>query len=93
MLGFIAGDLRESQRFGWIVTLGVFPEYRRQKIATALLEACENRMSRDRVRLCVRRSNLGALTLYEKHGYLQVDIWKKYYVGGEDALLLEKVLS
>ena len=93
MLGFIAGDLRESKRYGWIITLGVFPEYRRQKIASALLEACENRMSRDRVRLCVRRSNLEALALYEKHGYMQVDVWKKYYFGGEDALVLEKNIN
>jgi len=93
MLGFIAGDVRESKRYGWIVTLGVFPQYRRQHIASALLEACEKQMNRDRVRLCVRRSNLGAMALYENHGYMLADVWKKYYVGGEDALVLEKILT
>ena len=92
MLGFIAGDLRESKRYGWIVTLGVFPEYRRQHIASALLEACEKQLNRNRVRLCVRRSNVEAVALYIKHGYQQVDVWERYYNGGEDALVLEKSL-
>lgn len=93
MLGFIAGDLRESKRYSWIVTLGVFPEYRRQNIASALLVACEEQLGRSQIRLCVRRSNLEALALYYKHGYQQADVWPRYYVGGEDALVLEKSFS
>ncbi len=90
MLGFIAGDLRESKRIAWIVTLGVFPEYRRLKIASELLSECEKRLQRDCIRLCVRRSNTSAIALYLAQGYLQVDAWKDYYYGGEDALVLEK---
>lgn len=93
MLGFIAGDLRESKRYGWIVTLGVFPQYRRQKIASALLEACEKQLGRGQVRLCVRRSNIEAVALYIKHGYRHIDVWERYYNGGEDALVLEKTLT
>lgn len=92
MLGFIAGDLRESRRYGWIVTLGVLPEFRRQNIASTLLEACEKQLERNCIRLCVRRSNAAAVALYKKHGYYQFDVWVNYYNGSEDALVLEKTL-
>ncbi|MFN2151884.1 MAG: GNAT family N-acetyltransferase, partial [Anaerolineales bacterium] len=42
MIGFIAGD-KKSSALGWIATIGVLPEYRRQGVAAALLTACENR--------------------------------------------------
>ena len=69
----------------------MLPAYRRMGIAQALLQACEARLSAPLIRLCVRRSNLPAIRLYEKYGYHQVDIWRAYYNGGEDALVLEKV--
>jgi ribosomal protein S18 acetylase RimI-like enzyme len=59
-------------------------------IANALLDACEQEMAQPVVRLCVRRSNLDAQSLYLKRGYTQTEIWEKYYEGGEDALVLEK---
>ncbi len=92
LIGFIAGDLRESKRYGWIVTLGVLPEYQRQNIASVLLEMCEKQLRRDCIRLCVRRSNAAAVDLYIKQGYHQFDVWVNYYNGDEDALVLEKTL-
>lgn len=91
MAGLIASDLRRNQDLAWIITLGVLPEFRRQGIARALLKACEKRITVGRVRLSVRRSNLAAISLYEKEGYRQVGVWNKYYVDGEDALVLEKI--
>jgi ribosomal protein S18 acetylase RimI-like enzyme len=44
------------------------------------------------MRLTVRLSNEGAISLYEKEGYRSVDIWKKYYNDGEDGLVMEKRL-
>jgi ribosomal protein S18 acetylase RimI-like enzyme len=44
------------------------------------------------VKLTVRRSNLSAQTLYFGRGYQQIDIWKAYYEGGEDGLILQKTL-
>lgn len=90
MAGFIAGDPQPREELGWISTLGVLPEYRRQGIAEKLLELCEEELSFPRVRLSVRRSNEPALGLYKKAGYQMVDVWKKYYHNGEDALVLEK---
>jgi ribosomal protein S18 acetylase RimI-like enzyme len=90
MAGFVSGDPRQSDGMGWITTLGVLPEFRRQGIAEALLQACEQGLHLPVLRLCVRQSNHSAIQLYIKHGYHQVDIWKKYYNGQENALVLEK---
>ena len=33
MVGFIGGDIRSSKNTGWIITVGVLPDYRNQGIA------------------------------------------------------------
>lgn len=93
MVGFIAGDPRKRDNTGWILTLAVEPEWRRQGIAEKLLTLCEEKMGMPRVKLTVRRSNLPAIHLYEKLGYKQVDIWSKYYVGGEDGIVFVKEIT
>ncbi len=90
IVGFAAGEIRGGERMGWITTIGVVSAYRRRGIAAALLVKCEARLATSKVRLCVRQSNLEALFLYWKFGYNQVDVWKRYYRGGEDALVMEK---
>jgi len=92
LVGFIAGDLRPSQGVAWISTIGVDPRYQRRGIGRALLRTCEERVKMPRVRLTVRLSNQGAVSLYEKEGYRTVDIWKEYYDDGEDGLVMEKIL-
>lgn len=95
MIGFIAVDLRRAQRTAWIATLAVHPEYRRMRIASKLLEFCESRVweTLPRIRLSVRQSNQPAIELYRKFGYQQVDVWKAYYQGGDNALVFEKNLT
>jgi ribosomal-protein-alanine N-acetyltransferase len=93
MVGFIAGDKKLSDGLGWITTLGVLPEFRRQGIASALLRACEEQLNLPRIRLCVRRTNDSAILLYRRFGYAQVGIWPAYYQDGEDALVLEKAVK
>jgi ribosomal protein S18 acetylase RimI-like enzyme len=90
MVGFIAGDPRRMEGLGWIATLGVLPEYRRQGIGRALLLECEKRLNTARLRLCVRLDNSGAIRLYEQEGYSRVGTWTKYYNDGGDALVMEK---
>lgn len=90
LVGFIGGEREVGKHLGWITTLAVDPTYRRRGIAQALLEQAEDKLAMPRVRLSVRASNTGAIRLYEVNGYEQVDRWQKYYVGGEDALVLEK---
>ncbi len=92
MIGFVAGELRRGDGAGWIVTLGVLPEYRRKGIGQALLRQCERLLNSRRIRLCVRKSNLPALKLYQQEGYVVFTTWANYYHGGEDAFVLEKIL-
>jgi len=90
LAGFVAGDPHPDENTGWITTIGVLPVFQRQGIGRELLERCEAAMEQRFVRLCVRRSNLPALAMYEQTGYTQVTTWQKYYRSGEDALVLEK---
>lgn len=93
MVGFVAGDKRDPLGIGWITTLGVDPEYRHQGVGRGLLEACEEQMGLPRVRLTLRRSNLDAYRLYQKAGYSRYEVWPQYYSGGEDGIVMQKVLG
>ena len=92
MVGFVAGDPRPRDGWGWIATIAVDPLYRRRGIGRALLKACESKLGVPRSRLTVRVSNLGAIQLYEQDGYVSIDMWKSYYSDGEDAKVMEKEL-
>jgi ribosomal protein S18 acetylase RimI-like enzyme len=93
MIGFVAGDSRPSQGVAWIATIVVDPSYQRRGIGQMLLRACEERVRFPRIKLTVRISNDGAISLYKKAGYRITDIWKKYYSDGEDGLVMEKILA
>ena len=90
MIGFVGGERDALRKIGWVTTLSVLPAYRRRGIALALLEHCEQSLEMPAIRLSVRASNHAALCLYEGQGYAIINRWSKYYVGGEDALVLEK---
>ena len=91
MVGFIGGEKQPVRRIGWVTNLAVLPAYRRLGIARALLEECEKSfMDMKSIRLSVRMSNVPAIKLYESAGYKLVDRWKRYYAGGEDALVFDK---
>jgi ribosomal protein S18 acetylase RimI-like enzyme len=93
LIGFIAADLRRSQQTAWIATLAVMPDYRKTGIGSKLLTLCENKISLPRIKLSVRQSNQPAIQLYIKHGYQQVEVWKNYYKGGDNALIFEKKIG
>jgi len=93
MAGFIAGDPQPREALGWIATLGVLPEYRRQGIGAALLSTCERMLELPRIRLSVRKSNESAIILYRNAGYEMIDLWRGYYNSGEDALVFEKRMN
>lgn len=70
--------------------------YQRQGIGTLLLNyifkfAKENKISN--VFLEVRKSNIGAISLYRKLGFSNISIRKKYYENAEDALILKKEIK
>jgi len=92
IVGFVAGEVRGDTRTGWIATLCVHPQYRRQGIGEELLHLCEREMQQPRIRLTVRESNQGAIKMYQANGYYEVSRWKDYYKGGEDGIVMEKIL-
>lgn len=70
--------------------------YQRQGIGTLLLNyifkfAKENKINN--VFLEVRKSNIGAISLYRKLGFSNISIRKKYYENAEDALILKKEIK
>ncbi len=91
MIGFVAGDQRESRGVSWIATIAVQPQFQNQGIGRALLLACETKLTTPRVRLCVRTDNVSAIRLYEREAYQRVDIWRGYYKDRADALVMEKL--
>jgi ribosomal-protein-alanine N-acetyltransferase len=90
MVGFVAGDIKRSERLAWIATIGVLPEYRTRGIGAALLRACEAQVDVPVIRLVVRPSNQSAIRLYERFGYASMGRWRKYYSDGEDGAVMEK---
>ncbi len=81
---------------GYMTNLAVLPEYRKKGIATALLNkldafASENKLSF--ISLEVRKSNLSAISLYEKFGYKTEGVRKNFYdAPKEDAYIMTKRL-
>jgi ribosomal-protein-alanine N-acetyltransferase len=74
-----------------IMNVAVDPDRRRRGIATALLEALLGAVGeRDsQVTLEVRRSNAGALALYERFGFRSAGVRRRYYADdGEDAVIM-----
>ena len=93
LVGFVATDVRKRQAMAWIATISVHPERRGLGIGQALMAQAEAAVSVPRMRLSVRRSNLAAISLYEKRGYMNVDVWPRYYAGEEDAVVMEKLIG
>ena len=89
-IGFISGTVNRLFSSGWITTIAVLPDYQNQGIEQNLLHACEGKMNTKIIKLTVRKSNSKAIHLYEKNGYFIMEIWRSYYVDGEDAILFQK---
>jgi ribosomal-protein-alanine N-acetyltransferase len=94
VLGYIGSQsvLGESD----MMNVAVHPDHRRRGIAEMLVTALSHDLKeRDNVCLTleVRASNMPAIGLYEKLGFVQVGLRKNYYRNPrEDALILRKTL-
>ena len=77
-----------------IMNVAVDPDHRRQGLATALLNRLLERVADGggedaRFTLEVRRSNAGAIELYERFGFKVAGLRRRYYQdNGEDALVM-----
>jgi ribosomal-protein-alanine N-acetyltransferase len=73
-----------------LMNIAVDPDRRRRGIATALIGALLERVDRDgQLTLEVRRSNEGAIALYERFGFRSAGMRRRYYAdNGEDAVIM-----
>ena len=73
-----------------VMNVAVDPTQRRRGIATAMLNALLERVEREaQLTLEVRRSNGGAITLYESFGFRSAGVRRRYYQdNGEDAIVM-----
>ena len=79
-----------------MMNIAVHPDYRNRGVATALIveliQQLKMRGSKG-LMLEVRESNSAAISLYDKHGFLQVGCRRNYYRNPrENALILRKEL-
>jgi [ribosomal protein S18]-alanine N-acetyltransferase len=79
-----------------LLNVAVDPDCRRQGLARRLLGRMEGRareVEAEAIFLEVRRGNDGARALYQREGYDQIGIRKRYYSDtGEDAIVLSKAV-
>ena len=95
--GDVAGFLvtAHERAVGSIVTIDVLPAFRRQGVATLLLEESERRLAAAGVRsieLETATDNTSAIAFWQKHGYRKRDIQRGYYPDGRDAYSMVKAI-
>ena len=74
-----------------MMNLAVLPEYRRQGVAGRLIRELIANLDAKSLTLEVRQSNLPAISLYEKMGFIQVGLRPNYYRNPkENAIILRK---
>ena len=97
LAGFANADLRgKGVRYGYLQTIDIVPEYRRHKIASALLAKVELGIMQAGSRgmgLHVSVTNEPAIRLYEKHGYSRIGVERKFYRDAGDAFVYWKSLD
>lgn len=104
--GVCLAAVREKRIVGYLVcsryadiwhlmNIAVDPAFRREGIATVLLDQMLERAGRDEAyTLEVRPSNGGAIALYERFGFRNAGMRKRYYSDtGEDAVIMWRTLA
>ncbi len=95
LLGTVGIQLVSDE--GSVFNVAVLPKFRRNGIGKALVETMIAGARKENVAtiyLEVRTGNLGAISLYEKQGFVFCGIRKNYYANPtENALLMKLVLS
>jgi len=94
VVGYLIGTLRWGAS-GHIMAIGVYPEYRKRGVGTALmvqiLDILHMRGARN-VRLEVRKSNDAAQLFYQKLGFRLGEKIPHYYEDGEAAIVMLREL-
>jgi len=94
VVGFVL-SARDKKRTGQIVTIDVLPSHRKNGIGSELMKLAENSLSGlgiKTVKLQTAVNNEGAIAFYNRLGYSQQGLLKKYYGTNGDAFLFSKEL-
>lgn len=93
VLGFVS--LRLAVDIGEILNVGVDPSVLRRGIAEQLVDLAlswAREHGGKQITLEVAATNLPAVRLYQKFGFVQVGVRKKFYANNEDALIMGRAL-
>ncbi len=98
LVGFVVVHVlrRSNRKFGYLVTLDVATDFRRQGLARALISSAEARAveaGASMMVLHVFARNEAALALYERHGYTRQEFCPGFYGQGLDAWVHGKDLG
>lgn len=97
LAAFCGGEFAGYGAFGYVLDEGyigniaVAPDFRRRKIASAILDEFDQKAKALGLRfltLEVRSKNDGAIALYEKFGYVKKGLRKRFYVKPDDDALI-----
>ncbi len=88
IVGYIIGDRERNL----IVSIAVHPDYRRKGYGRKLMEYLLKHMHGE-VILQVRKSNKGAIEFYKKLGFKVKKEIRNYYMDGEDAILMVRMID
>lgn len=88
IVGYVIADEERSL----IISIAIHPEYRRRGYGKMLMKHVL-RFMKGKVILQVRKSNKEAIEFYKKLGFEEEGEIKRYYIDGEDALLMSKMLD
>jgi ribosomal-protein-alanine N-acetyltransferase len=90
VIGYAVGIIR-YKKLGHVVSIAVEESIRRRGVGERLMKEIIERlcsMGVNRMRIEVRESNLPAIKLYMKFGFMVERKIKKYYADGESAFLM-----
>jgi ribosomal protein S18 acetylase RimI-like enzyme len=87
LLGYVV--LAGTEEVADLERIGVRRDHQRAGLASALLDAALRDVGPDRVLLEVRADNGPALAFYARAGFAEIDLRRRYYRGGTDAIVLE----
>lgn len=95
--GVIAGYVCLMSLFeeAQILDIAVAPEQRGRGVARILMDhaiSVAREKNAELLALEVKASNISAITLYERCGFVRTGVRHKYYEGRDDAVLMEKSL-
>ena len=85
-----------EEGLGYVITMDVLQDYRRQGMASALLASVEQRLAASHVEevwLETATDNDAAIAFWQKHGYRKRGVRKNYYPGGRDAFSMRKLIG